>query len=140
MFIKKCQLKTMFNQFNVKYVTDIDLNVNGSKCLKGFYSQSFKFQEFQTDIFLNEYEYKVIYIYGQVLPFNEKNNFHLALAYKKNSVVEINTNQIHIVIENAAQINFSDNSINLNHPKAKYKTYFNCKMWQFANLFFRILK
>lgn len=139
MKIKKCIVNSMFKNLWLKYVSDVDLNHNDKNCLVGNYSSNFKNIQVQEDIFLNEFNYRCIYIYGLAYPYNSKKDFNLALAYKKNSKVEINQNGIYMLIENAVQIPFSENSINLNHPKAKFKTYYNSKIWQFANFFFRLL-
>lgn len=132
--IKKIIVSSSFRYLWLKYITGTDLNVHCAKSLLGEYSKKVSNKiGIYTDITLNEFNYKVMYLCGVAFPFNWDNNFHLAFKYKEGEILKYNSNGIDIEIENAIQLPIDINNIDYSHPKAKFKSYYTCRNWQFAN-------
>lgn len=83
---------------------------------------------------MNEYPpSRYYYLCGVDAHFVWDNNFHLAFEEKKGESVNVNENGIEILIRNARRIPITDEYIDWEYPFSKYKKYYTCRNWQFAN-------
>lgn len=127
-----------FSYLWLKQVFDVDLSQHCAKCLIGPYiTEINKNISCLHDFELNE---GIFYLCGVSHPFVWKNNFHLAFKYQLGSILDYSMNGITVHICNAIQIPFSIRSIDFTHPKAKFKSYYSCRNWQFAHHYNTFLK
>jgi len=125
MEIEYLYLKRKYKYFWIKYVNAVDLTIHCAKCLIGSYS---KIKNYDNAL-LNESEYKYIYICGVSIPFVYNDNIHIALKYKKDSIVKIDNDLISICVKNAEEIKIVPAISN-----EKRQNYVTCRNWQFANM------
>ncbi len=118
----------------LKYVKGVDLRVHCAKCLLGVYSKRVdpKMTEAQ-DIPLDEDSAQIFYLCGVSRPYNWMKNFHLAFREKEGATIEYESNGIHIILENAERIEFSEEDIAPDDPHRSKKVYRTCRNWQFAH-------
>lgn len=121
-----------FSYLWLKYVHGVDLNVHCAKCLLGDYEQRINANapEFG-NIRLREAPY--YYLCGVSRPYVWSRNFHLAFREKEGSVLEMKSNGIHVILQNAERVTFSQEDIDPGDPHAKSKAYYTCRNWQFAH-------
>ena len=63
------------------------------------------------------------------MPFVYNDNIHIALKYKKDSIVKIDNDLISICVKNAEEIKIVPAISN-----EKRQNYVTCRNWQFANM------
>lgn len=121
-----------FSYLWLKYVHGTDLSVHCAKSLLG---------EYEPRIHTNSPEFSNIplrpspyyYLCGVSKPYVWSRNFHLAFREKEGGMLEVKRNGIHIILQNAEEIKFSQEDINPTDPHAHHKSYFTCRNWQFAH-------
>ena len=91
--------------------------------------------DFYISVCANRFNAKAYYICGVARPFNWFNNFHLAFEYSKGDIVSVRRMGIEVLIEDAKEIPIVFNKELCTHVKAKVKSYYTCRNWQFANIF-----
>ena len=141
MKIKKMKIEKDFKYLWLKYIVDVNLNTHCANCLVGNYSKKIKkVKGTYENIILNEYNSNFYYLCGVSFPFVYENNFHLAFKYCKGELLKYSSNGIEIEIEDAVALPVSKKFIDIQHPKAKFKSYSSCRNWQFANYLKQILQ
>ena len=115
----------------LKYVHGVDLSVHCAKCLLGEYEPAVNphTPEF-TNIELQPAPY--YYLCGVSRPYVWYRNFHLAFKEKEGSILEVKRNGIHIILNNAEEVKFSQSDVDTSDPHAKSKSFYTCRNWQFA--------
>lgn len=121
-----------FSYLWLKYVHGTDLSVHCAKCLLG---------EYESRIHTNSPEFSNIrlrpapyyYLCGVSKPYVWSRNFHLAFREKEGSMLEVKRNGIHIILQNAEEVKFSQTDVDPADPHARHKAYFTCRNWQFAH-------
>jgi len=110
--------------FWIKTIESVNIDNHCAKSFLGKYLEGNKI----------ETESKDVYICGVSKPFNYYKNLHIALKYKKGSILTINENEVIILIEDAERIKIKslkkDESIFANADK---KSFYSCRNWQYAN-------
>ena len=118
----------------LKYVNGFDLSHHCAKCLLGMFSSKIHNRiKHEKNIVLNESKARYYYLCGVSEPYIWKENFHLAFKEVRGSVIDFDENGIHVIIENAEQIPFSEADVNWGLEHADKKEYYTCRNWQFAN-------
>lgn len=125
----------------LKSVDNVNLDFHCAKCLLGEYddrinSENIHFNELDLD-YSNS---GIYYLCGVSYPFVYSNNIHLAFMFSKGSNISISNNLFDIEISDAVIVPFGINDIDVNHKKAKYRSYYTCRNWQFANKFINDFK
>lgn len=131
--IDNIKIDQILKYFWLKNVKDVDLNQHCAKCLIGEYNK--KINAFEKEFSNIQLENGVYYLCGVSYPFIYDNNFHLAFKYSENSNIEIQRNDVSIYMKNAVELPINAEHIDLTHSKAKFKSYYTCRNWQFANYF-----
>lgn len=135
MRIKEITTTQNFGYLWLKYVTGFDLNVHCAKCLIGKYSKRISPELMAngklTDIELDEYPYRYIYLCGVTSPYVWADNLHLALEPFQGGVVDFNFNGTQVIIEDAKVVPIKAQSV-YKHPKGHIKAYNTCRNWRFA--------
>lgn len=133
MEIKNITVNSTFKYIWLKTVTDVDLSKHCAACLIGEYDSRINPRITHLEnIALSD---SVYYLCGVSFPFNWANNFHLAFKASKGDSVRYESNGISIEIKDAIQLPISQAHVDINHPKAKTKSYNTCRNWQFAHYF-----
>ena len=136
--IKNIEITKPFRYLWLKYINGVNLDVHCANSLLGFYSKKIdKKIGIYSDITLDEFEPKILYLCGVAFPFVWDNNFHLAFREKQGAIIKYSNNGISLEIENAEILPIDKSYIDLNHKKAKFKSYNTCRNWWFANYLFK---
>ena len=126
-------MSSTFKYLWLKTVEGVDLSQHCARCLVGEYSKSMSnATERAVNIPLED---SVYYLCGVALPFNWHHNFHLAFRPCPGSVVEYESNGIHVVIEDAENLPINAGYIDPDDPHAETKAYNTCRNWQFAHYY-----
>lgn len=129
--ISKIEVIGDFRYLWLKSVFDVDLSVHCAKCLVGKYDNRINSRlKTAVNIILTD---KVYYLCGVSKPYVWSNNFHIAFREKQGSNFYIDRNGIKLFVNNAEEIEFSENDVDFDLPQAKKKEFFTCRNWQFAN-------
>jgi len=129
--IKQISVSKPFMYLWLKHITGVNLNVHCAKCLIGEYVDAVNNRiTTVNDITIDD---GIYYLCGVSKPYVWDNNFHLAFEYSQGEVLDYCNNGIHITIENAKSLPISEKFIDVTNAKAKYKSYYTCRNWQFAN-------
>ena len=124
-----------------KYVTGINLNAHCAKALKGEYTKKInKEMDAAFNIKLDEADSKIFYLCGVTKPYKWKDNFHLALRYKKGSHITVSRNGLYLEVEDAEELPICFDLDKCNHEKKDKKEYATCRNWQFAYLYQDLFK
>lgn len=138
MKIVSLDVSAQFRYLWLKTVTDVDLSQHCANCLIGEYNSVISTKTKHLDNV--ELPDAIHYLCGVAFPWKWDNNFHLAFIPSKGNTVVYESNGIRIEIQDAVQLPISTEYVNVNHPKAKFKTYATCRNWQFAHYFSEHLK
>lgn len=115
----------------LKKVEGIDLSKHCAQSLLGPYNK--QIGPHITTINDLNLEDGIYYLCGVAFPYCYDNNFHLAFTNCDGSEINYSSNGIDVIIENAAPLPINSSYINKMLPKAKFKSYYTCRNWQFAN-------
>ncbi len=138
MKIKHLTVHANFKYLWLKTVEDVDLEQHCARCLIGSYDKRISTGIKETgEIALED---SIYYLCGVAIPFRWENNFHLAFRPSPGKSVHYESNGITIDIEDAEQLPISEAYIDWTHPKARFKSYYTCRNWQFAHWFKKITK
>ncbi len=133
MEIINIKIEKPFRYLWLKSVIDVNLDNHCAKCLVGEYCSNINSSKKEfSNIKLN---HGIYYLCGVSLPYNYDNNFHLAFKYQNNNILDFSNNGITVKIKNAVSLHISIKYVNESHPKSKFKSYYSCRNWQFANYF-----
>jgi len=133
MRIREIMVSKTFKYLWLKTVEGVDLSQHCARCLAGEYSKAVSnTTERAENITLGD---SVYYLCGVALPFNWHHNFHLAFRPRLGSEVELKSNGIHVVIEDAERLPVSAEYIDPDDPHANTKAYNTCRNWQFAHYY-----
>lgn len=138
MNIKTLKINSNFRYLWLKTVKDVDLSVHCAKCLIGEYDPRIKSSISSLENI--ELEDSIYYLCGVAYPFVWANNFHLAFRPCEGKNIEYSSNGISIEIENAEMLPISTEFIDQDNPKARFRSYYTCRNWQFANYFNAFLR
>lgn len=138
MIIKSLVVYGQFKYLWCKSVKDVDLYKHCAKCLIGEYHP--KFNANLKELIEVELPHEITYVCGVSKPFSMKNNFHLAVRPKKGSMVIVERQGIHIVIQDAEELPINFDKEACNHPQKAFKSYVTCRNWQFAYLYQDLIK
>ncbi len=130
------EISGKFRYLWLKYVTGYNLEVHCARSLKGEYStQIVRDMGKKSEILLNEFPAKIVYLCGVAQPYNWSKNFHLALlADEGYGPLPIDELGIKMAVRNAIPLPIETTSMRaINHSKISQKAYATCRNWQFAN-------
>lgn len=120
-----------FKYLWLKKIEGIDLSKHCAQCLLGQYNEEVSADlTAMADIHLSD---GIYYLCGVAFPFCYENNFHLAFTNCEGSEINYSCNGIEVKIENAKALPIDSSYVNKMLPKAKFKSYYTCRNWQFAN-------
>lgn len=126
----KFKVTSSMRYFWLKKVTGINLSVHCASCLTGAYWPGVNGNSRYGDIELPPGTY---YLCGVAYPFVWENNFHLAFVDDPSSNISYSSNGVTVEIARARRILFSEDDIDINHPKRQFASYRTCRNWQFAH-------
>lgn len=126
------KVEAKFRYLWLKLVTGVNLEEHCAKSLLGEYDARFSSTTKEIDD-IELASAPFYYLCGVSVPYVWAKNFHLAFREKEGYIVEVKRNGIHIVIENAEEVTFSEADIPPTDPHIKSKTYRTCRNWQFAH-------
>lgn len=130
--VKSMKVEAKFRYLWLKLVTGVNLEEHCAKSLLGEYDARFSSTTKEIDD-IELASAPFYYLCGVSVPYVWAKNFHLAFREKEGYIVEVKRNGIHIVIENAEEVTFSEADIPPTDPHIKSKTYRTCRNWQFAH-------
>lgn len=130
--IRTIQVNGRFSYLWLKHVHGVNLAEHCAHCLVGDYNQMIRatIQELH-HVRLPYAPYH--YLCGVSSPYVWSRNFHLAFREKEGNVLNITRHGIHVEIENAEEIPFSESDIAPDDPHIRHKSYRTCRNWQFAH-------
>lgn len=127
------RLKGVYKIVWMRYVTGVDLSNHCMKSLRGHNDRRFKGYTFLfRDIELEKA--KVYYFCAVEENWNWNKNIHIAFRDKVGERIQIRTDLLDCVIEDAELIPISDRYIDWSLPQSKNKLYNTCRNWWFANM------
>src|SRR5699024_11050934 len=133
MKIETLKINVPFNYLWLKEVTDVDLSVHCAKSLLGDYIKQVTNKN--SEYHQLECSDNIHYLCGVARPWNWDNNFHLAFEPCEGNYLTVDKKGIYVEIKDAIELPISQSNVDFNHPKAKFKTYYTCRNWQFAHWF-----
>lgn len=130
--IRSIKVTGHFKYLWLKTVVDVNLNVHCARCLIGEYDERISARMSEAaDIELPNAPYH--YLCGVTTPYVWAENFHLAFVEKEGATLDVERHGIHIIIDGAEELPFSEADIDQSDPHARAYAYRTCRNWQFAH-------